>query len=602
MQEMTLNNNSPASWQEPVSTLLSQMTLTEKIGQMTQAEKNSIPPQDVTHYAIGSVLSGGGGNPIPNNPHTWTAMVRSFQDAALQTRLGIPLIYGVDAVHGHSNVKGAVIFPHNIGLGATRDAELVDKIAYITASELLAMGIPWNFAPAVSVPQDIRWGRTYEGFSDDTELVALLGQAYVRGLQRQRSDGLWVMATPKHFVGDGGTGWKTTQNIDWITQGNWQAATLDYKIDQGDTILDEDTLRKRHLYPYTSAIAEGALSIMVSFSSWNGDKLHGHRYLLSEVLKGELGFEGFLVSDWMAVDQLDADFYTCVVQAINAGLDMVMVPYDYKGFISTLTMAVQKGDVAQERIDDAVSRILRAKHELGLFERPFGDNNLLSQVGSVAHRNVAREAASKSCVLLKNEGHLLPLAKDIPQLLIAGPAADDIGLQCGGWSIDWQGGSGTTTDGTTILAGIRELISPSTEVHYNKAGEFSADVQVEVGIVVLGEEPYAEGVGDKGDLRLIPEDIGLLERVRQHCQHLIVILVSGRPLIITDQLPLMDALIAAWLPGTEGHGVADVLLADQPFSGKLSLRWPASMDQLPLSESDEPLFPFGFGLETTASQ
>lgn len=587
---------------EQVDALLSQMTLAEKVGQMTQVEKNSITPDEVREYAIGSVLSGGGGNPTPNNTHSWAAMVRGFQEAALQSRLGIPILYGTDGVHGHSNVKGAVIFPHNIGIGATDDPELVEKIAYVTANELLATGSHWTFAPTVSVPQDIRWGRIYEGYSENTELVTKLGRAYVRGLQQVRNNNLRVMGSAKHFVADGGTQWGTTQYISWLSPVNWQAATPNFKIDQGDAIFDEDTLRNVHLYPYIEAIDEGVFSVMVSFSSWNGEKIHGHHYLITEVLKGELGFEGFVISDWMAINQIDPEFYNCVVQSINAGLDMVMVPYDYKQFVTTLTQAVQHGDISIERIDDAVQRILRVKLQIGLFENPHGDETLLDEVGSPEHRSIAREAVSKSIVLLKNENNLLPLSKDISEIVVVGHAADNIGLQCGGWSIDWQGGSGAITDGTTILEGIQNTVSDSTQLIINQNAEFTDNEKYAVGLVVLGEEPYAEGAGDKADLSLPSEDIAVLERTRQHCQHVIVILMSGRPLLITEQLPLMDAFIAAWLPGTEGQGVADVLFGDQPFSGKLSFSWLRDLNQVPLSalkaSDEEPLWSFGDGLTT----
>lgn len=582
-----------------VEELLAQMTLAEKIGQMTQVEKNSISPEEVTQYSIGSLLSGGGGNPTPNTPQSWAEMVRTHEEAALRSRLGIPLVYGVDAVHGHNNVKGAVIFPHNIGLGATRNAELVEKIGQITAIELLATNVHWTFAPALSVPQDIRWGRTYEGFSEQTDLVTELAVAAQRGLQSVQDNGRWVLATPKHFVADGGTQWGSRKVLPWQSANNWQAALPHWKIDQGDAILDEQTLRSVHLRPYEAAIAEGAQCIMVSFSSWNGEKLHKSHYLLTDVLKGELGFQGFLVSDWAGIDQIDADYYICTVQSINAGLDMIMVPYDFKRFITALTEAVQKGDVSEARIDDAVRRILRVKLALGLFESPFGDEAWMPRIGADEHRSVAREAVRQSLVLLKNEGNVLPLKKDMQHLLVAGHGAHDIGLQCGGWSIEWQGQSGNITPGTTILQGIQQIVGEKIEITYSEKGEFIPNIAAEVGLVVVGEAPYAEGNGDNGDLRLSAEDIALIERMRDLCQKLVVVLISGRPLIIGDQLPLMDALVAAWLPGTEGNGVADVLFGDYPFTGKLSFHFPR---QNPSSAADAdeqdttPLFAWGFGL------
>ncbi|KXK20839.1 MAG: glycoside hydrolase family protein [Chloroflexi bacterium OLB15] len=491
---------------ESVEALLAEMTLAEKIGQMTQPEKNSIPAEDVTNYFIGSVLSGGGGNPAPNTPANWAAMVRSFQEAALKTRLGIPLIYGSDAVHGHNNVFGAVLFPHNIGLGAARDPELVAKIARITGLEMLGTNVHWNFAPAVSVPQDIRWGRTYEGYSEDTDLVIELGVSYLKGLQDVEPRAL---ASVKHFAADGGTAWGTVQTYDWI-MGNWQSADDRWSIDQGDALIDEATLREIHLRPYQAAIAAGAQNIMVSFSSWQGIKNHGNYHLLTEILKQEFGFEGFLVSDWMAINQIDRDYYTCVVTSINAGLDMVMVPFDYKLFISTLTAAVEKGDVSIQRIDDAVRRILRAKQWLGVFEQPFPDAALLNDVGSDEHRAVAREAVRKSVTLLRNEKDTLPLAKDTPSIFVAGRGADNIGLQCGGWSIVWLGGDGAITEGTTLLEGFKQA---SQNIRYDAAGDFS-DARAEIGIVVVAEPPYAEGMGDNDQLTLSEEDIAILKRVR----------------------------------------------------------------------------------------
>lgn len=577
---------------ESVEALLAEMTLAEKIGQMTQPEKNSIPAEDVTNYFIGSVLSGGGGNPAPNTPANWAAMVRSFQEAALKTRLGIPLIYGSDAVHGHNNVFGAVLFPHNIGLGAARDPELVAKIARITGLEMLGTNVHWNFAPAVSVPQDIRWGRTYEGYSEDTDLVIELGVSYLKGLQDVEPRAL---ASVKHFAADGGTAWGTVQTYDWI-MGNWQSADDRWSIDQGDALIDEATLRDIHLRPYQAAIAAGAQNIMVSFSSWQGIKNHGNYHLLTEILKQEFGFEGFLVSDWMAINQIDRDYYTCVVTSINAGLDMVMVPFDYKLFINTLTAAVEKGDVSIQRIDDAVRRILRAKQWLGVFEQPFPDAALLNDVGSAEHRAVAREAVRKSVTLLRNEKDTLPLAKDTPSIFVAGRGADNIGLQCGGWSIVWLGGDGAITEGTTLLEGFKQA---SQNIRYDAAGDFG-DARAETGIVVVAEPPYAEGMGDNDQLTLSEEDIAILKRVRPQVDKLALVILSGRPLLIADQLDLCDAVIAAWLPGTEGAGVADVLFGDHPFTGRLSYSWPRSKNQIPLSalkaDSEPPLFPFGYGL------
>ena len=578
-----------------VDDLLARMTLAEKIGQMTLVEKNSIRLEDITDQLIGALLSGGGGSPDQNSPEGWASMVDGFQQQALKTRLAIPLLYGVDAVHGHSNVKGTVIFPHNIGLGATGNPDLLREIGRITALETAATGIYWNYAPAVSVPQDIRWGRTYEGYSENSELVTELSQAYLTGLQGQTlNDVVTILATPKHFVGDGGTIWGSS------TSG-------DYMIDQGVTTVDEATLRAVHLPPYQAAIEAGAMSMMVSYSSWQDTKMHAQAYLLTDVLRGELGFTGFLVSDWQAIDQINPDnYYESVVTSINAGVDMNMVPYDYNRFIDTLTTAVENGDVTNARIDEAVRRILTVKFALGLFERPFADESLLADVGSDVHRAVARDAVRQSLVLLKNEHNALPIAHDTPRIFVAGEAADDIGLQTGGWTIEWQGKPGNITPGTTILQAIENSVSPATTVRFNRFGRF--DDTADIGIVVVGETPYAEGRGDTDNLSLTEADISRLERMRQHSNKLIVIIISGRPLIITDQLPLADAFVAAWLPGTEGQGVADILFGNYPFNGRLAYSWPRSMAQLPFDFAnlpttgcDAPLFPFGYGLTTEES-
>jgi beta-glucosidase len=571
-----------------VQALLAQMTLAEKIGQMAQIEKNSITPEQVRDHAVGSVLSGGGGNPAPNTPTDWAHMVRAYQEAALQSRLGIPIWYGTDAVHGHNNVRGATIFPHNIGLGAARDADLVRRIAQVTAREMLATHANWAFAPAVSVPQDIRWGRTFEGYSQDTALVSELGVAAIEGLQQAGSPGQRVLASVKHFVGDGGTTWGTTRSYDWIP-GWWKSADPQrWRIDQGDAQIDEAALRAVHLPPYAAAIAAGARNIMVSYSSWNGLKLHAHRYLLTDVLKGEMGFDGFLVSDWLAVDQLDADLETGLVTAINAGLDMIMVPFRLTEFVTAVTRAVDSGRIALARIDDAVTRILRVKAEFGLFEHPFGDETQLATVGCDEHRQVAREAVRKSLVLLKGDRSTLPLPREQKRLLIAGAGADNMGRQCGGWTIEWQGKEGDITPGTTLLQAVRQTVSAATEVLYDADGSFAGGVHAASALVVLSEAPYAEGEGDRMHLALPPEDVALVHRMRARCDRLIVVLYSGRPLLIDDILDQCDALVAAWLPGTEAAGITDVLFGDYPFTGTLPYAWPrAASAQQPQAASPD---------------
>ena len=584
--------------EERVDDLISRMTLEEKIGQMAQVEKNSMPAADVTTYFIGSVLSGGGGSPSPNNAENWAKMVDGYQKSAIGTRLGIPMIYGVDAVHGHNNLYGATIFPHNIGLGAANDPFLMEWIGRVTAEEMAATGIRWNFAPVVAAVQDIRWGRTYEGYSEDTAIVTSLGTAYLTGLQTASagaslSDPLAVIGTPKHYIGDGATTWGSS------TSGN-------YQIDQGDMRFDEAAVRKYFLPPYQAAVQAGARSIMVSFSSWNGVKLHAQKFLVTDVLKGELGFTGFVVSDWGAIDQIPGEYYSDMVTSINAGIDMVMIPYDYKTFLTTLKQAAEKGDISQDRIDDAVRRILRVKFELGLFENPYADPAHLSLVGSAEHRALARQAVAQSLVLLKNENQAIPVAKDTPLILVAGVGADNIGMQCGGWTIDWQGKVGNITPGTTILAGIQAAVRGDSKVAFDRVGVFKdltntdgSPLRAAVGIAVVGETPYAEGQGDRGDLSLSAKDLQMVSKVRERVDKLILVVLSGRPLVLGQALEQADAVVAAWLPGSEGAGVADGLFGVMPFTGKLPYAWPASNDQLPLgpaypeSAQKSSLFPLG---------
>lgn len=595
-----------------VEDLLTRMSLAEKIGQMTQIEKGSISPAQVTQYFIGSVLSGGGGSPRTNTAEAWAEMVDGFQDAALATPLGIPLIYGVDAVHGHGNLKGATIFPQNIGLGAANDPDLMFQIGRATAEEMWATGIPWNFGPVVAVPQDIRWGRTYEGYSEDTDLVTRLAIPYLEGLQNPETENsagkLFVLATAKHYLGDGGTFWgtSTTSNLG-----------VKYQLDQGDMQMDETRVRALFLPPYQAAVDAGVQSVMISFSSWNGLKMHANQYMITEVLKGELGFEGFVVSDWGGIDQISPIYYDAIVAAINAGVDMNMVPYNAQQFINTLTKAVESGDVPMERIDDAVRRILTVKFNLGLFEQSYSRSELLNSVGSDQHREIAREAVRKSLVVLKNENAALPVAKDVPVIFVAGSHADDIGLQSGGWTIQWQGQAGKITSGTTIFEGIQSTVSNDSQLFYDRKGQFSealdakgSPLKADVTIIVVGEKPYAEGVGDSADLSLGASDIKLITELRERSQKVVLILVSGRPLVVTEAYPLVDGLVAAWLPGTEGQGVADVLFGDYPFNGNTPYSWPRSNEQLPLNLNnigdktgcDAPLFPFGYGLGQAGSK
>lgn len=591
VNESALYRNGRLPPEARVIDLMARMTLEEKIGQMTLVEVNSMVEGDIAAEYIGGILSGGGGYPNgANSVQGWTERLTRLQSEALSTRLGIPIIYGVDAVHGHNNLYGATIFPHNIGLGATRNADLVREVCRITAIEMVATGIYWNYAPVLAVPQDIRWGRTYEGYAQDTDLVTELAMACMEGMQGEDlSDPLNVLATPKHFVGDGGAVWGTS-------------TTGDYIIDRGETAVDEETLRAIHLAPYVTAMDYNAQSVMISYSSWNGLKMHAQQYLITEVLKGELAFDGFVVSDWAGIDEISDDYYEAVVTAINAGVDMNMVPYNYIGFIETVKQAVNAGDISMSRIDDAVRRILLVKFRLGLFETPYADTSLEPYVGSGLHREVARRAVAESQVLLKNDD-VLPLSPDVETILVAGEAADNIGIQSGGWTIEWQGVDGDSTIGTTVLEGIQSAVGANTVIEYAADGDFG-DATASVGIVVVGERPYAEGVGDDPELALLPEDLAAIDNLRGSVDQLVVIIISGRPLIITDYLDNWDAVVAAWLPGTEGQGVADVLFGYRPFTGQLSFAWPASVDQLPMTpdNDDNALFAYGFGLTTEATQ
>jgi beta-glucosidase len=566
--------------------LIEEMTLPEKVGQMAQVSVGAVTPAEIADHAVGSVLSGGGGNPTPNTPAAWADMVDSLVEASRGSRPGIELIYGTDAVHGHSNVRGATMFPHSIGLGAAGSAELVASIAEATAIEMWATGARWNFAPVLAVANDLRWGRTYESFGRDPDLVGRLGASYVTGLQGlDPESGLArVLACPKHFVGDGATRWGTAPRIDWVEW--WDGWGDDWSIDQGDADVDEDELRTVHLAPYGPALDCGAGTVMASYSSWRGAKLHGHRPLLTDVLKGELGFDGFVVSDWMGIDQLDPDYRTCVVRAVNAGVDMVMIPFDLERFATATIGAVTDGEIGMARIDDAVRRILRAKATLGLFDEPEVERPSLAVVGCDEHRALAREAVRRSAVLLANDGGL-PIAPGA-SLLVAGDAADDMGLQCGGWTIEWQGGRGSITPGTTLLEALRS--AHAGPVLHDAAGRFPDGQRGEVGVVVIAEEPYAEGLGDRPDLALAQDYSELVRRMRSHCDRVVLVVYSGRPVAIADLIAAADAVVAAWLPGTEAAGLADVLLGSHPFAGRLPQPWPQD------AAAASVQFPVGHGL------
>ncbi|WEO95096.1 glycoside hydrolase family 3 N-terminal domain-containing protein [Streptomyces sp. FXJ1.172] len=580
-----------------VADLLSRMSLEEKAGQMTQAERGAVGGGgDIATYALGSLLSGGGSTPTPNTPEAWAKMIDGFQLRTRATRFQIPLIYGVDAVHGHNNLAGATIMPHNVGMGATRDPRLAERTAAVTAAEVRATGIPWDFAPCLCVGRDERWGRSYESFGEDPALVESM-ETVVQGLQG-RADGRdlsrddKVLATAKHFAGDGGTAYGSS-------------TTGTYTIDQGVTTVTRQQLEDIHLAPYRTAVDRGIGAVMPSYSSLDivGDgkgavKMHARGDMINGVLKGRMGFGGFVISDWNAIDQLPGDYPSHVRTAVNAGVDMMMVPYSYKDFTATLIDEVKAGRVSERRIDDAVSRILTQKFRLGLFEHPYADTTGAARIGSAAHRAVARQAAAESQVLLKNSGGLLPLKKS-QKVYVAGSNADDLGNQTGGWTLTWQGASGTHTRGTTILQGMREA---GGNVTYSKDASAPTD-GYDVGVVVVGETPYAEGVGDVGNghsLQLQAADQAAVDKVCS-AMKCAVLIVSGRPQLIGDRLGKIGALVASWLPGTEGEGVADVLYGKRPFTGQLPVTWPKSESQLPINVGDasyDPQFPYGWGLTT----
>jgi beta-glucosidase len=583
---------------ERVDDLLARMSLPEKAGQMVQAERLGLDsPQQIGRLGLGSILSGGGSVPEGNTPAAWADMIDDFQRQALSARLQVPLLYGVDAVHGHSNMVGSTIFPHNIGLGATRNPALVQQVAQATAAETRTTGVNWTFAPCLCVSRDERWGRGYESFGEDPKLVESFAAANTIGLQgtdpHDMSAPDEVLATAKHWAGDGGTRYEPSQ------------VDIGYPIDQGVTYADSlADFTALFTDPYLPAIDAGVGSIMPSYSAVDlGDgavRMHENTLLNTDLLKRDLGFEGFLISDWEGIDKLPGDDYADKVRrSVNSGVDMAMAPYNFASFISAVEDAVAAGGISADRVDDAVRRILTQKFALGLFEQPLADRSLQAEIGSSAHRAIARQAVAESQVLLKDDG-VLPLAKD-GSYYVAGRNADDLGHQMGGWSISWQGGSGATTSGTTILQGIRD-VAPAAGVTFSEDASASMS-GYETGIVVVGESPYAEGVGDVGNngnsLELTAPDRMAIDKVcgAMEC---VVLIVSGRPQIITDQLGDIDALIASFLPGSEGAGVADVLFGDKPFTGRLPITWPATASQVPINLGDAdgvPLFPYGWGLQ-----
>lgn len=586
-----------------ITDLMAGMTVEDKVGQLVQGDIASVTPDDVRHYRLGSILAGGNSDPggrYDASPAEWLALADAFYDASMDTSKGgkaIPLLFGIDAVHGQSNIIGATLFPHNIGLGATRNPELLRQIGGITALETRVTGMEWTFAPTVAVPQDDRWGRTYEGYSESPDVVASYAAAMVEGLQGRVGtpeflDGRHVIASVKHFLGDGGT-----------TDGK----------DQGDTRISESDLVRIHAAGYPPAIAAGAQTAMASFNSVNGEKMHGHRHYLTDVLKGRMNFGGFVVGDWNGHGQVKGCTTTDCPATINAGLDMAMASDSWKGFYETTLAAVKDGRITPQRLDDAVRRILRVKFRLGLFEagrpstRAVGGQFAL--IGAPAHRAVARQAVRESLVLLKNQNGLLPLSPK-QRILVAGDGADDVGKQAGGWTLNWQGTGTTRKDfpnADTIYEGIaRQASAAGGEAVLSVDGRYA--VKPDVAVVVFGEDPYAEFQGDRPTLAYKPgneTDLALLKRLKADGIPVVAVFLSGRPLWVNREINAADAFVAAWLPGSEGAGIADVLLrgsdgrVQHDFKGKLSFSWPRTATQYAnnVGQKDyDPLFAFGFGL------
>ena len=564
-----------------IEALLSQMTLEEKAAQMVQPEQNGLTPEDVKKYGIGSVLSGGGSAPASGNTMAdWENRINELKQAAVESRLGIPLLYGVDAT----------VFPHNIGLGAAHDEQLMTQIGEVVAEEVRAAGVQWTFAPTLGNAQNERWGRTYECFNEDAGEVAVLGAAYIRGLQGEKGtekylDEDHVLACAKHFIGEGYT-------TDGTNQGN-----VDMTAEEFDALLDSGLLD-----PYTAALDEGVLTVMISYNSVDGVKCHENKHLIQEVLKDQLGFRGFVVSDYNAIQQTSGKNYKEQVRlSLDAGIDLFMEPYTWQDCMQAIIDLVESGEISMDRVDDAVSRILRVKFEAGMFEEEIGgthEKELGEQVGSEDHRALARQAVRESLVLLKNDTvngiSALEALNQAKNIQVSGQKAYDMGAQCGGWTISWQGQNGKITKGTTIIEGIAE-VTADRELKLTHDITGVVNEEADALMVVVGEEPYAESDGDRTATSLVfsEKDQEVLKNVRESLGQrkdripVVAVIVAGRPLDLTEYLDLFDGIVMAWLPGTEGAGVADVLFGDYEFRGTLPVTWLKDMEELPsIMEAD----------------
>ncbi|XLZ72426.1 glycoside hydrolase family 3 N-terminal domain-containing protein [Massilia sp. SR12] len=582
-----------AALEQRVAAIVAGMTLEQKVGQMTQPEIKTASPDDVRRYYLGSVLNGGGSWPNGNkraNAAEWLALAEKYHAASMATdmKVKVPVVWGIDAIHGNSNVFGATLYPHNIGLGAAHNPKLAYEVGAATGKAVRATGIDWVFGPTIAVVRDDRWGRTYESFSEDSKLVASYAGQYVRGLQGRFKSDANVLASAKHFIGDGGT---------------------EHGKDRGNTKLPLTDLLSMHGRGYAPALAAGAQTVMASFNSWNGVKVHGSRELLTDVLKVKMGFDGFVVSDWNGIAEVPGCRNDSCPQSINAGVDMVMVPDDWKAFIANTIAQVKSGEIPMARIDDAVTRILRVKLRTGLFEQRPARNTYAGKDEALLNRELARRAVRESLVLLKNEGPALPLARG-RKILVVGKSADSLSNQTGGWSLTWQGTDNTNADfphADSILAGLRAAAGAGN-VEFSVDGKGVDLARFDAVVAVVGERPYAEGDGDigpSGTLRhssRYPEDLAVLEAVAGKGKPVITVFVAGRPLFVNDLLNLSDTFIAAWLPGTEGKGVSDLLVKGArayDFRGTLSFSWPKSACQTPLNVGDAdyaPLFALGYGL------